>query len=341
MHKPQRYSLINLAESIRRGGDIKAAKYERGLSGMILDVYETAHGRPGAAIPTVAMQRDLAVGAIDGGGALSAESVLPVAQACRPKTVLEEGGANVITLNQTGAATLPVWDGSVSATSWIAEGGASPDWSSLTVKSISSSPKCCAARVSYSRRLMKSAQDPAGMERSLLAELTRAVRVEIEEKFLSGLGNANEPKGIYTTPGVGSKTFASALPTHAELTDMLHTVLDANAELGNLRFIVHTSDFANLLKQQIESGGGTTTLQYESGTYRINGIQVLTTSAATEGKVALLDMSKVNLVFYGIPHVLADRFSGTNALTGETTLILMNWLDSMLVDPSVCVIGSA
>ena len=50
MHKPQRYSLINLAESIRRGGDIKAAKYERGLSGMILDVYETAHGRPGAAI---------------------------------------------------------------------------------------------------------------------------------------------------------------------------------------------------------------------------------------------------------------------------------------------------
>ena len=77
MHKPQRYSLINLAESIRRGGDIKAAKYERGLSGMILDVYETAHGRPGAAIPTVAMQRDLEIGAIDGGGALSAESVLP------------------------------------------------------------------------------------------------------------------------------------------------------------------------------------------------------------------------------------------------------------------------
>ena len=72
---------------------------------MILDVYETAHGHTGAAIPTVAMQRDLEIGAIDGGGALSAESVLPVAQACRPKTVLEQGGANVPpTLNQTGAA---------------------------------------------------------------------------------------------------------------------------------------------------------------------------------------------------------------------------------------------
>ena len=341
MHKPRRYSLINLAESIRRGGDIKAAKYERGLSGMILETYETAHGRPGAAIPTVDLQRDLAIGAIDGGAALSADSVLPVAQACRPKTVMEAGGANVLNLNQTGSATLPVWDGSVSATSWIAEGGASPDWSSLQVKSIQSTPKCCAARVTYSRRLMASVQDSAGVEQSLLNELSRAVRVEIEQKFLSGSGSSNQPLGIYSTAGVGTKTFASALPDHGELTDMIHTALDANAELSTLRFIVHTSDFSNLLKQQVTSGGGTTTVQYESGTYRVNGVQVLPTSAASEGKVALVDMAKVNLIFYGAPHVLADRFSGTNAITGQTTLILMNWLDSMLIDPSVCVIGSA
>ena len=136
-----------------RGGDIKAAKYERGLSGMILDVYETAHGRPGAAIPTVAMQRDLEIGAIDGGGALGAESVLPVAQACRPKTVLEEAAPTIVTLNQTGAAHLPIWDGSVSATSWIAEGGASPDWSALTVKA-SARRRSAALRVGYSRRLI-------------------------------------------------------------------------------------------------------------------------------------------------------------------------------------------
>ena len=95
---------------------------------------------------------------------------------------------------------------------------------------------------------------------------------------------------------------------------MLHAVLHANAELGSLRFIVHTSDFANLLEQQIASGGGgATTPQCESGSYRINGIKVLITSAATEGKVALLDISKVNLIFYGSPHVLADRFSGTHS----------------------------
>ena len=150
-----------------------------------------------------------------------------------------------------------------------------------------------------------------------------AIKVEIEQKFLSGLGSANEPLCLYSTPGIATQAFSSALPVHSELTDMLHTVLDANAALGNLRGIVHTSDFANVLKQQINSGGGTTMLQYESGSYRINGIQVLTTSAETEGKVALLDMSKVNVVFFSSPHLLADIFSSTNALTGETTLVLM------------------
>ena len=130
------------------------------------------------------------------------------------------------------------------------------------------------------------------------AQLSVGIQHRVELSVSSAcVGNANEPKGIYTTPGVGSKTFSAALPTHAELTDMLHTVLDANAELSSLCFILHTSDFSNLLKQQVTSGGGTTTLQYESGTYRINGIQVLTTSSSTEGKVALLDMSKVNLIY--------------------------------------------
>ena len=87
------------------------------------------------------------------------------------------------------------------------------------MKSISSSPKCCAARVSYSRRLMKSAKDPASLEQSLLNELSRAVRAEIEEKFLSGSGYSNEPLGVYTTPGIATQTFVASLLSHSELAE--------------------------------------------------------------------------------------------------------------------------
>ena len=261
MYVRKDYSIIALAESLKRGGDQRKARFERSLSGMTLELLPTADRFHGAAIPSVSFARDLEVGSQAGGQAIVSSSVLPVAAATRPQTILEAGGATVIDLNTTSGTNLPIFSGNVTSSCWIGENDPAPNFTGLTVKSVQSTPKCASSRISYSRRLMKAAQDPAGMERSLLAELTRAVRVEIEEKFLSGLGNANEPKGIYTTPGVGSKTFAAALPTHAELTDMLHTVLDANAELGNLRFILHTSDFANLLKQQIESGGGTTTLQ--------------------------------------------------------------------------------
>ena len=38
MHRLKRYSIIDLAESLKRGGDIRRGKYERGLSGMQLEV---------------------------------------------------------------------------------------------------------------------------------------------------------------------------------------------------------------------------------------------------------------------------------------------------------------
>ena len=63
----KRYSIIDLAESLKRGGDYRQAKYEQGLSGMELELLGSAHGRAGAALPTMALYRDLEIGVIDGG----------------------------------------------------------------------------------------------------------------------------------------------------------------------------------------------------------------------------------------------------------------------------------
>ena len=68
MHRLKRYSIIDLGESLKRGGDIRRGKYERGLSGMQLEVLGN-HGRAGVALPTVQLARDLEVGLADGGQA--------------------------------------------------------------------------------------------------------------------------------------------------------------------------------------------------------------------------------------------------------------------------------
>ena len=86
MHRQRRYSIVDLAESLKRGGDIRRGKYDRGLSGMQLEVMGN-HGRAGAALPTVQLYRDLEIGLVDGGQNLAVTSVLPVAQAARPENV--------------------------------------------------------------------------------------------------------------------------------------------------------------------------------------------------------------------------------------------------------------
>ena len=111
MHRLKRYLIVDLAESLKRGGDIRRGKYERGLSGMQLEVLPKTHGRFGAALPTVQLYRDLEIGLVDGGQNLAVTSVLPVAQAARPETVFEAAGAQVVQLNDTSAAPLPVFDG--------------------------------------------------------------------------------------------------------------------------------------------------------------------------------------------------------------------------------------
>ena len=78
----------------------------------------------------------------------------------------------------------------------------------MEVKQVTSTPKCCSSRIAYSRRLAALSTDKAAFEQSLLTELRRAIKVEIERKYFSGSGSSDQPLGIYNTSGIGSKTLS-------------------------------------------------------------------------------------------------------------------------------------
>ena len=117
MYVRKNYSLIALAESLKRGGDQRKARFERSLSGMTLELMPTADRAPGEAIPSVSFARDLEVGSQAGGQAIVSSSILPVAAATRPPTILEAGGATVIDLNTTSGTNLPIFSGNVTSSS--------------------------------------------------------------------------------------------------------------------------------------------------------------------------------------------------------------------------------
>ena len=55
MYVRKEYSIIALAESLKRGGDQRKARFERSLSGMTLELMPTADRGPGEAIPSVSL----------------------------------------------------------------------------------------------------------------------------------------------------------------------------------------------------------------------------------------------------------------------------------------------
>ena len=120
------YSIVELAEAMKRGGDQRKARFERSLSGMTLELMPTADRAHGAAIPSVSFARDLELGSESGGQAIVSSSVLPVAAAARPQTILEKGGATVVDLNTTSGTDLPLFSGNVTSSCWIGEGDPAP-----------------------------------------------------------------------------------------------------------------------------------------------------------------------------------------------------------------------
>ena len=108
---------------------------------------------------------------------------------------------------------------------------------------------------------MAQQENRSAFEASLLAELQAAIRTQLETAYFSGSGSSNQPLGLLNTPGVQSKTYASAIPTYSELVDQVELLADADGDLSQARFFMHPSTLCALLKQVSDADGGETTAQ--------------------------------------------------------------------------------
>ena len=52
-------------------------------------------------------------------------------------------------------------------------------------------------------------------------------------------------------------------------------------------------------------------------------------------------MSAITLLNYGPPQLIVDQFSGGKSAIGQTELIVQNYVDSLIRDRSLVVVGSA
>jgi HK97 family phage major capsid protein len=327
---PGKFSLLGLL-----AGD----SYEAGLSRLAADRYGAPQLR-GAVVPHGRMLRDLNVATSTAGGALaSATELQRVASAVRPAVVLEQMGAQRIEVSGVADAAFPRFSGgSGGSGGWLAEGEAAPS-DNATIDSVTAMPHCAAARLGLSRKVRNGARED--IEAAVLRELQQCVAAVLEAGFLVGSGSDDQPLGLIHTPGIGTETFAGAVPTLAELVAMVEDYADADGDLAAARWLLHPSHLADLLKAQVDPNGGELIVEYIDGAHRILGLPVVTTRHLTEGKHLLLDPSAVALVFFGGAQVLMDEFSNGKAISGAAEICTFNYCDLAVLRPAHIVLGSA
>jgi len=323
---PARYSLLGLLDS---------GQYESGLAELAAKRYGAPQLR-GQALPHGPLLRDLGMATATGGGNLGATDLAAVAAAARPLLKLEELGARRLEVAGVAQLDLPKFDGGVG--SWLGEGDAASSMST-TVESAAAVPHCAAARLAISRRVRHA--NRSDVEASVLAELEAAVRNTIELGLITGSGNSNQPLGILNVAGVGSKSFAAATPTYAELVDMIEVLGDENGDVARAAFLVHPSMAAALMKQQVSANGGETTITWSDNRHRVAGLPVATTTNMPEGKVLLADFNTVRIVYFGGPQLIEDKYSGGKVLAGATEMVVMNHVDVVVLRPAHIVVGAS
>ena len=320
---PGRFSLLAL---------LSGNPYESGLSRIAADKYGEPQAR-GLAVPHKKMIRDLGVGTATGGGNIaSGQQIQAVAAAVRPTLVLEQMGAERVEVNAVGELLFPRWTGGSGG--WLAEGEASVS-DAAAIASVSATPHCAAARLGMSRRLRNQARED--VESAVLRELAECVAATLEAGFLTGTGTNEQPLGLLATPGIGTQSFAGAVPTQAELVAMVELFGDADGNLSAARWLLHPSDLADLLLPN----GGETIVQYIDGAHRICGLPVFSSRHLTEGKTVLLDPSAVATVFFGPAQVVLDEYSNGKSLSGAAEICTFNFADLAVLRPAHVVVGAA
>ena len=91
----------------------------------------------------------------------------------------------------------------------------------------------------------------------------------------------------------------------------------------------------------IDAGGLDTTAQPQGDGYRIAGVWVHTSTAVTENNIVLADVPTIHIVRYGPAMLLVDPFSAGRSTTGETQIVIQNYVDTMIADRNLVVVGSA
>ena len=267
---------------------------------------EKRFGKPaqGFYVPNDVLSRDLTATQSDTGDKLVATVKPNMIEALKAQPVVAQLGARVLS-GLSSNITIP--KAGTNTAYWTDENdtGTALSESTMTIGSISLSPKRVAAYSELSKQLL--AQASFDVENMVRDDLVYQLNLAFDKVAIDG-GGTNEPSGVLDASGIGSETGGQ---TWQNMLDAEADVLTAHALAGSLAYVTTPSVMATLKG----TDKGTDTGQFIWANNSINGYPAVATTQMTAATTVFGDWSQVILAEFGSGvDIVVDPYS--LALTG-------------------------
>lgn len=147
---------------------------------------------------------------------------------------------------------IPGKDTNISA-AWLASEDANVAESNPGFRKVTMAPHDLGAYTDITRRMLQ--QATIGIEALVRSDIVTAIAQAIDLAGLYGSGASGQPTGLANTTGIGSVTFAAAVPTRAELIAMRKAIRATN-QMGETTMIMDTDMEADLMNVKVDAGSG-------------------------------------------------------------------------------------
>ena len=238
-------------------------------------------------------------------------------------TMLNGLQGNVVIPKKTAASTA----------AWIATEGAAATESEFTSGSVTMSPKVIGAFSDVTRLLLQ--QSSLSVENLIRDDLTKGIAQAIDVGALMGSGSSGQPRGVRTTSGINTTTFAAATPTWAEIVAMESAISGDNALMGSLKYICRPSEYGTMKVTSKDSGSGQFITSPDG---LVNGYDVVRSNSVTSGDFYFGNFADLLVGLFGGLELTVDPYSLST--TGTVRIVALQSVDTAVRHPESFVLSN-
>ena len=329
----RRYSVLKVARHLADGSahSTNESAFERECSEAVGK--KMGKAARGFYMPSDVQKRDLVVGTPTAGGNLVATDLLAGSfiDMLRNAMVLDRLGVRMLT-GLVGNVAIPRQTAG-STIYWVAENTA-PTESQQAIGQVLMSPKTAGGFTDISRTLLN--QSSLDVENFVLNDLATNLGLGIQQAAINGSGASNQPSGLLTriTPSVigGANGLA---PTWQHIIDLETAVATANADVGNMGYLVNAKTRGRLKSTQKFTGTNGMPV-WDTGAAPLNGYQAAVTNAVpsnlTKGTATAIasaiifgNFSDLMIGMWGTTDLMRDPYA--NSTSGGVRIIALQDVD--------------